>query len=234
MGNRRMFSNAIVASARFIKMPASTQSLYFHLGMNADDDGIVEAYTIMRTVGASEDDLKILMAKGFIQVLNDDLVSFIKDWTEHNLIRADRKVDSKYKDLLLSIVPEAKLIEAHPRADTGKCTGRPMDSVSKDKLREVKVSKEKRIKPEEIIDFETLFEYWEQNKRGGGYKRDSRERMLDKLKQLTGNNLEFAKNAIFHAVDSKYMGFCNGAELYYKGKETGGWKDDYRTKGLLK
>ena len=128
MAQRRMFSNRITNSARFIKMPLSSQALYFHLGLHADDDGVVEAFSIMRQTGAVEDDLRILVAKGFVSVLNDDLVTYITDWNENNKIRADRKVDSIYKDLLLKIMPTAELKQPKPRADTGKATGRPMDN----------------------------------------------------------------------------------------------------------
>jgi hypothetical protein len=117
MAQRRMFNKTIVGSASFIKMPQSSQALYFHLAMHADDDGIVEAFPIMRMVGASEDDLKILVAKKFITVLNEDLVSFVNDWLEHNLIRPDRKVDSKYKNLLVEMMGNIKLIEKRPRSD---------------------------------------------------------------------------------------------------------------------
>ena len=135
-------------SARFLKMPASTQCLYFHLGLNADDDGIVEAYNVMKLVGATEDDLKVLVSKGFVIVLNEDLVTYITDWTENNNIRADRKIDSIYKDLLLQVVPDAKLQEKKQRADVKKkileigqpmdnqwtTNGRPMVRIGKDRL----------------------------------------------------------------------------------------------------
>lgn len=117
MAERRMFAKKIIDSARFIKMPAETQSFYFHLSMRADDDGIVEAFSVMRLLGMSEDNLKILVAKEFVTVLNDDLVSHITDWKEHNLIRADRKVDSLYKGLLLQVVPNVSLVEKKERAD---------------------------------------------------------------------------------------------------------------------
>lgn len=120
MAERRMFSKRLTNSARFIKMPSSTQNLYFHLGLNADDDGIVEAFSIMNQIGATEDDLKILVAKSFVIVLNDDLVSYIVDWRENNKIRADRKVDSIYKDLLLKVIPEVQLLESKERADRKK------------------------------------------------------------------------------------------------------------------
>ena len=132
-----MFSKRVIGSARFLRMPGSTQTLYFHLGMAADDDGIVEAYPIMQMVNASEDDLKLLAAKGFVKVLNEDLVTYILDWQENNKIRADRKVNSIYKDLLLQVMPETPLIEPRQRADRvrpdeenddhGTTKGRPAD-----------------------------------------------------------------------------------------------------------
>lgn len=104
MAIRRMFNKNITNSARFMKMPKTTQLLYFHLALNADDDGIVEAYNIMRLVGASDDDLKILIAKQFVKILNEDLVALILDWNSHNLIRPDRKTESLYKSLLINEV----------------------------------------------------------------------------------------------------------------------------------
>ena len=120
MAERRMFSKRIINSARFLKMPVSTQLLYFHLGIHADDDGVVEAYTVMNAVGCTEDDLKVLVAKGFAVVLNEDLVTYITDWKENNKIRSDRKVDSIYKDLLLQIVPDADILQPRRRADYKK------------------------------------------------------------------------------------------------------------------
>lgn len=118
-----MFSQRIVESARFLKMPPSTQCLYFHLGIHADDDGVVEGYNVMKQTGSTEDDLKILAAKGLITVLNSDLVTYINDWKENNRIRSDRKVDSIYRDLLIKMLPDIELQQAKTRADTGKRTG---------------------------------------------------------------------------------------------------------------
>ncbi len=100
MASKRMFANTIVSSARFLRMGASARLLYYDLGMRADDDGIVEAFTVMRATGASEDDLKLLAAKGFVVILNADLVTYICDWETNNYIRGDRKQPSIYTDLL--------------------------------------------------------------------------------------------------------------------------------------
>ena len=117
MAERRMFSKRIIESARFLRMPASSRLLYFDLGMRADDDGVVEAYTVIRATGATEDDFKILVAKNFLKILNEDLVSYITDWSENNRIRPDRKIDSIYKGLLIQVLPDVELVEKRERAD---------------------------------------------------------------------------------------------------------------------
>lgn len=63
MGDRRMISKRICESAKFLKMPATSQNLYFHLMLNADDDGVVEAYPVMAVCKANEDDLKVLVGR---------------------------------------------------------------------------------------------------------------------------------------------------------------------------
>ncbi len=131
-------------------MPAESQVLYFHMVLRADDDGIVESYPIVRLLGLAPDNFKVLVAKGFIKVLNEDQVIVIKDWLEHNIIRADRKVDSIYKHLLLEKAPEVKVIQAKPRSDvednsrrTGN--GQSTDGISQVSLGKVKLSKDKLI-----------------------------------------------------------------------------------------
>ncbi len=155
MAERRMFSKRIVRSAKFLKMPVSSRELYWQLGIEADDDGIVEAFNTMRITGATEDDLKVLASKGFVQVLNEDLVTYILDWNENNKLRADRKVDSIYKNLLLQMNPQAQIIEPKPRADTGKVTGRPMDGIGKERIVEGKIVEESIVekKKEETFYF---------------------------------------------------------------------------------
>lgn len=120
MATKRMFNLNIVNSARFLKMPIDAQNLYFHLNLRADDDGVVEAFTVMRQIGSNEDNLRVLHAKEFIKILNEDLVSYIMDWREHNSLRADRKQDSIYKDLLIQMLPDIQLLESKPRSDLKK------------------------------------------------------------------------------------------------------------------
>ena len=90
MARKRMFNIQIVDSDAFLDMPLSTQALYFHLNMRADDDGFVgNPKKIQRLVGASEDDLKLLIAKRFLLVFEDGVI-VIKHWRIHNTIKNDR------------------------------------------------------------------------------------------------------------------------------------------------
>ena len=124
MANRRMFSKTITNSSNFLMMPQSSQNLYFHLGMNADDDGFCEHFTIMRMTESKPDDLKILHSKGFVFVF-DDRVLVILDWKENNYLRPDRYNPSKYLELykneLLNIPKNTIGIPSDiPLPDTGK------------------------------------------------------------------------------------------------------------------
>jgi len=98
MATKRMFSKSITNSSRFLMMPQSSQNLYFHFGMNADDDGFCEHFTIMRMTESKPDDLKVLQGKGFVKIF-DDKVLVILDWKENNWIRGDRYKPSKYLEI---------------------------------------------------------------------------------------------------------------------------------------
>ena len=103
MANRRMFSKKITDTDTFLDLPLSSQCLYFHLNMHADDDGFLgNAKTIRRMIGASEDDLKLLFTKELI-IPFDNGVVVIKDWKIHNYIRKDTYNETMYnkqKELL--------------------------------------------------------------------------------------------------------------------------------------
>ena len=103
MAERRMFAKSVINSARFLTTPPSSRLLYYDLGMAADDDGVVEAFTVMRTTGAADDDLRVLVSKGFVSLLNDELVAYITDWSTNNQIRKDRYQPSIYKNLLVKL-----------------------------------------------------------------------------------------------------------------------------------
>lgn len=95
MAQRRMFSPQIVGSDAFLEMPVSGRELYFQLGMYADDDGFVNPKKIVRMVGASDDDLKVLIAKKFV-IPFDSGVVVVKHWRMNNQIRLDRYHETQY------------------------------------------------------------------------------------------------------------------------------------------
>ena len=96
MASKRMFSLTVIDTDAFLEMPLSTQALYFHLNMRADDDGFVGSPKIIcRTVGASEDDLKLLIAKRFILLFEDGVI-VIKHWRLHNTLSYSRYKETNY------------------------------------------------------------------------------------------------------------------------------------------
>ena len=98
LANKRMFTMKIVDTDTFLDMPLSTQCLYFHLNMRADDDGFIgNPKRIEKIIGANDDDLKLLIAKRFV-ILFDDGVIVIKHWRMHNTLSRDRYIETSYTD----------------------------------------------------------------------------------------------------------------------------------------
>ena len=98
MAERRMFAKTIVLSDAFLDMPMSARCLYFTLGMLADDDGFVnQPRSIMRQCGASEDDMKMLIAKKFVLIFDSGVI-VIKHWRINNYLRNDRYKETVYED----------------------------------------------------------------------------------------------------------------------------------------
>ena len=98
MAERRMFAKTIVLSDAFLDMPMSARCLYFTLGMLADDDGFINApRSIMRQCGASDDDMKLLLAKKFVLAFESGVI-VIKHWRMNNYLQKDRYTETKYKD----------------------------------------------------------------------------------------------------------------------------------------
>lgn len=104
MAEKRMFTMQIVDSDAFLDMPLSTQALYFHLNMRADDDGFVNnPKKILRMIGASDDDLRILLLKRFVIGFEEKGVIVIKHWRMNNYLRKDRYHPTQYQDELLTL-----------------------------------------------------------------------------------------------------------------------------------
>jgi hypothetical protein len=122
LAQKRMFTMKIVDSDAFLDMPATTQCLYFHLNMRADDDGFIgNPKRIMKITGASEDDLRLLIAKRFVLTFEDGVI-VIKHWRMHNTLSRDRYVETSYTDekkmLLLKDNGSYSLTGGNPIDDT--------------------------------------------------------------------------------------------------------------------
>ncbi len=98
MAERRMFAKTIIDSDAFLDMPLSTQALYFHLNMRADDEGFINnPKKIQRMIGASDDDLKLLIAKSFVIPFDSGIV-VIKHWRINNYLQNDRCKKTVYQE----------------------------------------------------------------------------------------------------------------------------------------
>lgn len=98
MAEKRMFTKKITESDSFLDMPLSTQCLYFHLNMSADDDGFINnPKRIMRAIGAKDDDLKLLILKSFVIEFESGVI-VIKHWRMHNYIQSDRYKPTDYSE----------------------------------------------------------------------------------------------------------------------------------------
>ena len=131
MAERRMLSKKIFQSRPFLMMPFEAQALYTHLVLSSDDDGVVEAFPIVRMIGANEDSLGLLVIKKFILPLNDDMVYFVTDFEEQNKIRADRVQPSRYRDLLLektNLVVDGKRVTSQKKYIDGQVTDKCLTS----------------------------------------------------------------------------------------------------------
>lgn len=141
MAERRMFAKTIIDSDVFLDMPLSTQALYFHLSMRADDEGFVNnPKKIARMIGAAEDDLKVLISKKFLIVFESGVV-VIKHWRIHNYIQNDRKKETVYQEERAML--EVKKNKAYSVMDTN-CIQTVYEMDSQDRLGKDSKGKDKK------------------------------------------------------------------------------------------
>ena len=166
MAERRMLSKKIFQSRKFLMMPFEAQALYTHLILSSDDDGVVEAFPIVRMVGAKEDSLGLLVVKKFILPLNDDMVYFITDFEEQNKIRADRVQPSRYRSLLLEktdlamdgkrVTSQKKYIDGQVTdkclTSDGQVTDKCPHSIGKDSIGEYRIGEDSLVESRSAND----------------------------------------------------------------------------------
>ncbi len=140
MAEKRMFTKAIIDSDAFLDMPMSAQALYFHLNMRADDDGFVNnPKKIVRMLGASEDDLKLLLAKRFVLGFDSGVI-VIKHWRLHNTLRKDRYHPTQYQEELKAL----QIKESGAYTDGLATTWQPLGNhlATENSIEEISIDKE--------------------------------------------------------------------------------------------
>ena len=165
MAQKRMFNKAITNDDNFLEMPMSSQVLYFHLSMNADDDGFVNNWkSIMRMTGTKDDDLKVLIAKQYIIPFESGVI-VIKHWRLNNYLQKDRIIPTQYQEELKQLqVNKNNVYEMYT-----KC----IHSIDKNSIVENSIDNNRFKKPtlEEVkeyckqrnssVDPKVFFEYFE-------------------------------------------------------------------------
>ena len=211
-----MFSKTIVDSDAFLDMPLSTQALYFHLSMRADDDGFVNSpKKISKMIGASDDELKVLFAKRFILGFESGII-VIKHWRIHNYIQKDRYRETSYveeKAMLLHKENAGYTLYTTciQNGDSGK--DRLELGKSKDSLEiEIEIDEAKDIlsaSPLETTIIEEVVNYLNA-KTGAKYKATTpKTRTLIKARIKEG----FTLNDFYTVIDKKVLMWSNKAEM---------------------
>ena len=143
MANRRMFAKSIIRTDQFLDMPQSAQNLYFHLGVEADDDGFVTPKVVMRMLGSTDDDLRLLVGKKFV-IPFEDGVLVITHWRIHNEIRQDRYKATIYQDKKSKLRLNQGIYSFG--TTIGTTIGTPRigeDSIDKDRIEQNRIDKDR-------------------------------------------------------------------------------------------
>ena len=193
MAQKRMFDKTITNNDNFLEMPDSTQNLYFHLSMEADDDGFVDNWkSIMRMTGKKEDDLKLLIAKKFIIPFETGVI-VIKHWRINNYLRKDRYHQTKYlkeKSLLT--------IEENEEYELKKDFGIPIGNREENSIEKNSIEKNSIVECIEKKTQDTIYDFLEQN-----FGRTLNSIEIEMIKEWNDN--ELTRYAIKQAVlNGKY------------------------------
>lgn len=221
MAQRRMFSKEITSSDDFVDMPASSRLLYYDLGMEADDEGFIgNARMLSRAYGASNDDLKLLVSKGFILMFPSG-VTVVKDWNLNNRIRKDRLKPTIYTNEKSSLILDTKgsYLLGNQMSTIAQPSGNQMsaqDRIGKDRL-----GKDNNMsdKSDEVIPYSEIISYLNE-KTGRGFRNVDANKKLIKARWNEGFKVEDFKTVIDNMVTNWSGKIFNGvpAENYLQPK----------------
>lgn len=195
MAERRMFAKTIVLSDAFLDMPLSTRCLYFTLGMLADDDGFINSpKSIMRQCGASDDDLKMLIAKKYVLAFESGII-VIKHWRINNYLRSDRYKETPYQEELSQL--EITKNGSYTFGDGIPNAGIP--SIGKDSIGKNSINNTPHSSGNDIAEW--FNEFWQKYPR-----KVSKKDAFLKFKRVCNSKDTF--QAIMNGLD-KYIGVWN-------------------------
>lgn len=206
MAERRMFAKTIIDSDAFIEMPMSARLLYYDLGMRADDDGFVNSpKKIMRMIGASTDDMNILIMRKFI-IPFDSGVVVIKHWRINNYLRNDRYTETQYIEEKGQLTVDEKgnyhlgiphgIPHGIPTVSTGK------DSIGKNSINNI--HGEKEISCDEFFD--SIWKLYPKKLGKSAVKKTQRKTLMklgyDSLKKCIDNYKDYVSS---HGIQEQYV-----------------------------
>lgn len=197
MAQKRMFDKSITNSDNFLELPDSSQILYFHLSMNADDDGFVDNWkSIMRMTGTKQDDLKILITKSYVIPFETGII-VIKHWRMNNYLRADRYKETTHKleksQLILGANEEYLLANNN--------SGIPMVHPDKNSIDKNSINKKENIKRKKRGKYKRiLLTDKEYEKLVAEFGKDFIDRQIDLLDEYVESNNNKNKYTNFNLV----------------------------------
>lgn len=191
MAQRRMFSKEITSSDDFVDMPASSRLLYYDLGMEADDEGFIgNARMLSRAYGASNDDLKLLVSKGFILMFPSG-VTVVKDWNLNNRIRKDRLKPTIYTNEKSSLILDTKgsYLLGNQMSTKPQPSGNQMSA--QDRLGKDRLGKDNNMsdKSDDVIPYSEIISYLNE-KTGRSFRNVDANKKLIKARWNEGFKVE--------------------------------------------
>jgi hypothetical protein len=222
MAERRMFTDKITESDVFLDMPLSTQALYFHFCMNADDDGFVKnPKRIQRMLGAGDDDCKLLVVKRFVLPFESGVI-VIKHWRMHNLLRKDRYKPTEYieeKSMLKIKENGAYTFDETQGKSLMATSWQPddnqlatQDSIGKDSIDKY-IKENKKENPFEGFEFtekvKSMIHVWlgYKKEKGQTYKPVGLNTLLKKIEKWQKEfGEDYVVNAIDNSISNNYTG----------------------------
>lgn len=216
MAQKRMFSKVVTNSDNFLDLPDSSQVLYFHLSMNADDDGFINNWkSIIRMTGTKEDDLKLLIAKSFIIPFESGVI-VIRHWRLNNYLQSDRIKKTEYQD-------EFKQLDIEDNGVYNLYT-KCIHSIDKNRIEENRIDKNNNI----CASFENEFEeLWKLYPKKVGKKDALKHYIVVRKRKITKEQIEEGLNNFIEYINfnkTEYKYIPDGSTWFNQER----WNDEYR------